>query len=79
MRTMTTLIAAATAALLVGCGQLPGPSLTCEVVPIAECQAAHQEAVTNGLFLQDGEQVLTAVVRLTEYRFCNGGDDPLST
>ena len=77
-RTMKPLIAAAiTAALLVGCGQLPAPSVTCEDVPTTECQAAHQVAVTNGLFLEGGAQVLAATVRRTEYRFCNQDDEPL--
>lgn len=75
---MKTLIATAiTAALLVGCAQLPGPYLTCEDVPAAECEAAHEEAVTNGLFLDDSEQVIGAVVRPTEYRLCPGIDDLL--
>jgi len=78
MPNMKTLIAAAiTAALLVGCGQLPGPNLTCEDVPTGECEAAHEQAVTNGLFLNSGEQVLAALVRPTEYRFCDGSAEPL--
>lgn len=77
MRTVKPLNAAAiTAVLLVGCG-LPGPYLTCEDVPTAECEAAHEEAVTNGLFLDDGDQVLGAVVRPTEHRFCDESNDPL--
>ncbi len=75
---MKTLIAAAlTVALLPGCGLLPGPPLTCEGVPRAECEAAHREAVSHGLFLDDHEQVITAVVRPTEYRLCTQDDDPL--
>lgn len=78
MRTMKMLIAAAiTAALLVGCGQRPGPYLTCQDVPTAECEAAHEEAVTNGLFLGDSQQVLGALVRPTEYRLCPGIDELL--
>lgn len=78
MRAMKTLITTAiTAAFLVGCGQLPGPGLTCEDVATAECEAAHAEAVTNGLFLDDSEQVLGAVVRPTEYRLCPGIDELL--
>jgi hypothetical protein len=75
---MKTLIAAViTAALLVGCAPRPGPYLSCEDVPTAACEAAHEEAVTNGLSHEGGEQVIAALVRPTEYRFCNGSDDPL--
>ena len=78
MRAVKTFLAAATTGvMLVGCGQLPGPYLTCEDVPTAECEAAHDEAVTNGLFLDDSEQVLGAVVRPTEYRLCDFANDPL--
>lgn len=66
---------AISAAVLVGCAR-PGPYLSCEDVPAAEREAAHQEAVTNGLFLDSGQEVTAAVVRPTEARFCNGGDDP---
>ena len=78
MRTMKTLIAAAMiAALLLGCGQRPSPYLSCENVPTAVCEAAHEEAVTHGLFLESSEQVLAALVRHTEYRFCDGSAEPL--
>jgi hypothetical protein len=65
------------AALLSGCGALPGPYLTCEDVPEAACRAAHDEAVTNGLFLDDGEQIVAAHVRPTESRICPGLDEAL--
>lgn len=66
---------ALSAAVLVGCAR-PGPYLSCEDVPAAQCEAAHEEAVTNGLFLDHDEEVTAALVRPTEARFCNGGDDP---
>lgn len=69
--------AAIAAALLVGCAPVPGPYLSCEDVPPADCEAAHEEAVTNGLFLDHGEEVTAALVRPTESRFCNGGDEPV--
>lgn len=66
------------AVLLVGCA-VPGPYLSCEDVPAAVCEAAHEEAVTNGLFLEDGEEVTAALVRPTEVRLCNGGEtDPIA-
>ncbi len=37
------------AAALGGCAG-PGPYLSCEDVPATECEAAHEEAVANGLF-----------------------------
>ena len=78
MRTIKTLLAAAiTAALLARCEQHPGPYLTCEDVPSAECEAAHDEAVANGLFLDDSEQPVAALVRPTRYRFCDGSAEPL--
>ena len=65
-------------ALLVGCA-VPGPYLSCEDVPAAVCEAAHEEAVTSGLFLEDGEEVTAALVRPTEVRLCNGGEnDPIA-
>ena len=73
---MVRLVAVAiSAAVLAGCA-VPGPHLTCGDVSTAECEAAHEEAVTNGLFLEDGEQVTAALVQPTESRFCNGGDEP---
>jgi hypothetical protein len=68
--------AAVLAVVLVGCAPRPGPYLSCEDVPTADCAAAHEAARSNGLFLRDGEQVTAALVRPTEFRFCNGGDEP---
>ena len=69
-------VAAASAVLLVGCAPRPGPYLSCEDVPTPECEAAHDEAVTNGLFLEGDEQVTAALVRPSELRFCDGVSDP---
>lgn len=66
------------AAMLVGCAPAPGPYLSCEDVPTADCEAAHEEARTHGLFLNDGDRVIAALVRPAEARFCNGGDDPFA-
>lgn len=73
---MKTLIAVAiSATVLIGCAR-PGPYLTCGDVSTAECEAAHEEAVTNGLFLDDGEEVTAALVQPSESTFCNDGDNP---
>ena len=71
----TPVAVAISAAVLVGCG-VPGPYLSCQDVPAAACEAAHEEAVTNGLFLDDGEEVTAALVRPSEFRFCDGVNDP---
>lgn len=63
------------AAALVGCA-VPGPYLTCGDVSAVECEAAHEEAVTNGLFLDDGEEVTAALVQPSESTFCNDGNEP---
>jgi hypothetical protein len=70
-----TIAVAVAAALLVACA-VPGPYLTCGDVSTAECEAAHEEAVTNGLFLDDAEEVTAALVQPSESTFCNDGDDP---
>lgn len=76
---MRALIAVAiSSAVLVGCAEGPAPYLSCEDVPAAECEAAHEEALTNGLFLDGGEQVTAALVRPTQSRSCNTGDEPFA-
>jgi hypothetical protein len=70
-------IAVLAAAMLAGCTLLPRPDLACEGVPAAVCEAAYEEAVSHGLFLNDTEEVVHAVVRPTRASTCNQGDEPI--
>lgn len=63
--------------LLTGCGLLPAPALSCDGVPTADCRTAHELAVREGLFLDDDAEIVSAVVRPTEFVVCNQDDAPL--
>jgi hypothetical protein len=72
------LAAAISVAVLGGCAEGPAPYLSCEDMPTADCEAAHEEALTNGLFLDGSEQVTAALVRPAQYRFCNSSAEPFA-
>jgi len=75
--TMKSLAAAISFAALTGCALLPAPALACEGVAGADCRTAHELAVREGLFLDDDAEIVSAVVRPTEFVACGQDDVPL--
>lgn len=63
--------------LLTGCGLLPAPALSCDGVPTADCRAAHELAVSEGIFLDEDAEIVSAVVRSSAFVTCGQGDVPL--